>query len=156
MDDKNLKLLACFPTNKRGAMANLILEPIRSGKKTNDEIYTWIIQDIERRKSNAIRFGWSYESEARQIFDRLRLEPNFQEMFDEAVNYYLDWESKLPEEKNRIKKEKSFFWTQHSMIGKEPTEKQLWMLNKNGIKNFKGDRAEASAMIDQIINGDEI
>ena len=152
MDDKNLKLLACFPTNKRGPMANLILNAIRLGEKTNNGILLWIIADIERKKEDAVKYGSTFQSEARDIFSQLISKPDFQEMFDEAVNYYLDWESKSYEEKSKIKKQKSSFWARSSMIGKAPTEKQLWLLNQKGIKDFKGDRADASAMIDQLIN----
>ena len=145
MQEKTPNLLDYFPQNYRGPASNVILEALRHGCVTVNQVDSAIRLELGRRRVRQL--GAVFE-----IYAELIISPNWTDLLREAVEYYTEWEKKTLPEKAKIKKQRGSMWVEMYMKEKPPTEKQLAFLKKNGVEVIPSNRLDASQMIDQIIN----
>jgi hypothetical protein len=138
--------LSQWPTSKRSGLAQLFYQAVRSGHTDRAAIVGHVVGAIHRK------LEWTRDHETRmwwqQVLNAIADDPQAVQAYAGAV---FATEQLPATEKAALKQEKAKAFVLASMVGKPPTDKQLWLLRSKGYTGTPSDRAEASELIDTLL-----
>lgn len=134
--------LESFPAERRSLIANQFHGAVREGASTVGDVIRGVKGDaIRRMMFPANRERWNTQ---RQLISLLESEEA--RVYAQEV---LDRESLPPEEKQRIKADRSDQYRREYLRAQSPTERQLCFLKSLGCEVMPANRLEASELIDR-------
>lgn len=135
-----------FAIERRSLIANQFFAAVREGSNTVDEVLCSVKADALRRMMfPENRERWNAQRQLVSLLESAEARVYAQEV--------LDRELLSPEEKQRIKAERSEQYRREYLKAQEPTERQIRFLRSRGCQTMPTNRWEASVMIDGHIKG---
>jgi hypothetical protein len=135
-----------FPADRRSTVANWFHFAVREGARTPAAVVIAVQETVRRRLTG--------ESDPARRAHLATVAHALQQ--DGALAYaaeVITYEQLPYAERQRVKAERGKPYMVEAMRGKPPTEKQLALLRSKGVSSMPEDRAEASQMIDRLLQG---
>lgn len=138
------EILENFETARRSLIGNMFCTAVRNGADTPAKVVNEVLFDAIQR----------VDRPAHEATESLDLLIKLIEKDGEGLEFaeHILWRESLTfEEKDKLKKEAGSQFSQQAMQGKAPTEKQIALLKKKGVKDIPTDRLTASQLIGELL-----